>query len=174
MTLTTIQSVWVEGALTFTFPPQSLASKYDDWSHYRNQFQSTCGSSKAVDFVFCDQQTLWLIEVKDFRGGKRTKAIELVDEISIKVRDTVAGLVSAKFYANDPEEKKVAQTALRAARVRVVCHIEQPVNPSRLFPVTVNPCNLQLKLRTSIKSIDPHLRVVDRQSLTATIPWSVQ
>lgn len=26
-----------EGALTFTFPANGMASKYDEWSHYRNQ-----------------------------------------------------------------------------------------------------------------------------------------
>lgn len=43
-----IESVITEGALTFTFPRHGIASKYDGWSHYRNQFQKV-GDSKAVD-----------------------------------------------------------------------------------------------------------------------------
>ena len=32
------------------------------------------------------------MEVKDYRANRRTKAIDLADEIALKVRDTLAGL----------------------------------------------------------------------------------
>jgi hypothetical protein len=174
MTVATIQPVLIEGALTFTFPPQSTASKYDDWAHYRNQFQTTCGGSKAVDMVYTDGQMTWIIEVKDFRQHQRVKQIDLSDEIALKVRDTLAGLVSAKFHANDPDEKRCATAILRSKKIRVVCHIEQPAKHSRLFPRAIEPDNLALKLRTLIKAIDPHPAVVDRHSLHADMPWNVQ
>lgn len=169
-----IQSIWAEGALTFTFPNRSIASKYDDWSHYRNQFQATCGGSKAVDLVYADGKVAWLIEIKDFRQHKRTKVIDLPNEIAIKVRDTVAGLVSARFHATDAEEKRCAKELLRSSKIRIVCHIEQPAKHSRLFPRAINPSDLAFKLRTLIKAIDPHPAVVDRHTLHANMQWTVQ
>ena len=40
-----------EGALTFSFPDRCEAGKYDDWSFYRNRFQSVASGSKAVDVL---------------------------------------------------------------------------------------------------------------------------
>lgn len=128
-----------EGALTFTFPATGMASKYDECSHYRNQFQQTCGASKAVDIVFVEDGVAWLIEVKDFRQHARLKTIELPEEIAIKVRDTVAGLVSAKCLASDADEKRCARALVRANIIRVVCHLEQPIKHSRLRPRAIEP-----------------------------------
>lgn len=168
-----IQSVWTENGLTFTFPPNSIASKYDDWSHYRNQFQSTCRGSKAVDLVYLDKNVTWLIEVKDFRVHSRTKTIELPEEIAIKVRDTLAGLVSASFYACDPDEKCCAKKLLRTARLRVVVHLEQPTKHSTLRPRAIEPDKLLLKLRTLLKAIDVRPLIVDTKSLHADMNWTV-
>ncbi|WP_349740512.1 hypothetical protein [Roseateles cavernae] len=170
-----LQSVWTEGALTFTFAPDACASKYDEWAHYRNQFQATCGGSKAVDLVHLDkgQKTAWLIEVKDFRQHPRTKSMDLPDEIALKVRDTLAGLLSASWHANDSTERKCARSLVRAARVRVVCHLEQPAKASRLRPRAIEPDKLILKLRTLIKAIDPHPLVVDCNTLHDSMTWHV-
>ena len=92
-----------EGALTFTFAADAEASKYDDWSFYRNQFQQGCFTdNKAVDLLCELNRSAWLIEVKDYRAHARTKAVDLADEVAIKVRDTLAGLVAARVGANDP------------------------------------------------------------------------
>ncbi|MES2074374.1 MAG: hypothetical protein V4462_02040 [Pseudomonadota bacterium] len=168
-----IESVIREGALTFTFPIESISSKYDDWSHYRNQFQQTCGASKAVDIVFAEGGVAWLIEVKDFRQHARLKTIELPDEIAVKVRDTVAGLVSAKCLASDVDEKRCARALIRADTMRVVCHLEQPQKHSKLRPRAIEPDKLLLKLRMLIKAIDPHPTVVDMNTLRPTMNWVV-
>jgi hypothetical protein len=171
--MATIHNVWEEGALTFSFPAGSIASKYDDWAHYRNPYQPTCGGSKAVDLVYATPQIAWLIEVKDFRLHPRTKIIDLPDEIAIKVRDTLAGLVSARCLANNPDEKRCARALLSAKKIRVVCHLEQPAKHSRLHPHVIEPSNLVLKLRTLLKAIDPHPAVVDRRSLRQDMAWIV-
>lgn len=168
-----IQSAWTEGALTFTFPENCIASKYDEWSHYRNQFQSTCGSNKAVDLVCIEDQVAWMIEVKDYREHARTKAIDLSDEIAIKVRDTLAGMVSASLHANDKDEKRCAKKFVRSEQLRVVLHLEQPEKHSRLRPRAIDPDKIALKLRTLLKAVDPHPIVVDRNSLHAAIRWNV-
>lgn len=105
--MSVVQDSIEEGRLTFTFPVGSLASKYDAWSHYRNQFQSVCGGAKAVDIVYAESKVGWLIEVKDYRVHSRTKASDLAEEVAIKVRDTLAGLVSARCNANEAEERRV-------------------------------------------------------------------
>lgn len=98
-------AVLIEGGLQFTFGSSCLAEKYDDWSFFRNQFQNTCSGAKAVDFICVSNGCCWLIEVKDYRQHPRTKPQELADEVAIKVRDTLAGLVAAKMNANNPSER---------------------------------------------------------------------
>lgn len=173
------QQVLTEGeapmALHFHFP--SPASKYDDWSHYRNQFNSTCQGAKAVDFVFLEggqASTCWLIEVKDYRVHARTKPIDLADEIAIKVRDTLAGLLSAKWNANDADERQYAARLVGADRVRVVCHLEQPAKTSRLRPRAIEPDKVTQKLRGLIKAIDPHPLVVDHRDGAGRVGWTVR
>ncbi len=163
-----------EGALTFTFAADAEASKYDDWSFYRNQFQQGCFTdNKAVDLLCELNRSAWLIEVKDYRAHARTKAVDLADEVAIKVRDTLAGLVAASVGANDPVERAFARRMVRAQRMRVVCHIEQPAKASRLRPRVIEPDKLKLKLRTLLKAIDAHPIVMDRSSAAATLPWVV-
>lgn len=168
-----IQSIISEGNLTFTFPANSRSSKYDEWSHYRNQFQKTCGASKAVDIVYEESGIAWLIEIKDFRQHARTKTIDLGEEIAIKIRDTIAGLVSAKCEAVDKDEKRCAKKLVAASKMRVVCHLEQPAKHSKLRPRAIDPSHLTLKLRTLLKAIDPHPFVVDSSSLHPSMNWIV-
>jgi len=169
-----VSTTIAEGALTFTFAADAEASKYDDWSFYRNQFQQGCFTdNKAVDLLCELNRSAWLIEVKDYRAHARTKAVDLADEVAIKVRDTLAGLVAASVGANDPVERAFARRMVRAQRMRVVCHIEQPAKASRLRPRVIEPDKLKLKLRTLLKAIDAHPIVMDRSSAAATLPWVV-
>lgn len=103
-----------EGRLKFHFPDNANVGRYDDWSFYRNQFNKCCEGTKAIDFVFVEDGVTWLIEVKDYRTQRRTKAINLASEVAIKVRDTLAGLAAAQCNANKMEEKQQARKALRS------------------------------------------------------------
>lgn len=165
---------FVEGKLTFTFPAPLVAQQYDEWSFYRNQFNSAFGGTKAVDFVCLDQQCTWLIEVKDYRANRRSKPSELGDEMAIKVRDTLAGLVTASCNANEPDERLFAKKAVKNKRLRVVLHIEQPAKPSKLFPQVVNPANLKAKLKQLLRAVDPHPLVVNQRHQAADICWKVE
>ena len=145
-----------EGDLTFSFPDQCRASKYDEWSFYRNQFQPVAGGSKAVDILCLDKETAWLIEVKDYRQHPRTKLSDLDDEVAEKVRDTLAGLAAASANANDAEEQELARRALRTHEWRVALHLEQPAVRSPLRPQPFNPANVALKLRSrKLKPLTP-------------------
>ncbi len=154
----------IEGRLSFEFKNVDFAEKYDDWQHYRNKYSPVCEGSKAVDFLVSKNGEVWLIEVKDFRQHRRSKKIDLAVEVERKVRDTMAGLVSAKFLANDTGEKAASTSALSSTKLRVALHLEQPTNPSRLAPLAVNRVNFTMKLRQILRFADPRAQVFDRHS----------
>ncbi|MCP5163050.1 MAG: hypothetical protein H6999_05145 [Hahellaceae bacterium] len=164
----------IEGRLAFTFPENCQSSKYDEWSFYRNQFNSAFGGTKAIDIVHIDNQQTWLIEVKDYRHNARTKPIDLGEEVALKVRDTLTGLIAAKCYANSADEKQFARNALRKNTLRVVLHLEQPKKHSRLFPNAIEPANVLLKLRQWLKVVDAHPVVVDQNTLRPDMNWTVE
>ena len=166
--------VITEGRLQFTFPDNTVATKYDEWGFYRQRFNAAFGGTKAVDILHLDtDRTAWLIEVKDYRASRRTKPSDLADEITLKVRDTLAGLVVARFHAQNKDEKCMAKSILQAHRLQVVLHLEQPQKPSKLFPQVVDPANVKLRLKTLLKAVDAHPHVVDRHTLKATMNWTV-
>jgi hypothetical protein len=102
-----------EGALTFQFPNNWQATKFDEWSFYRNQFQSVCGGAKAVDLLaIAPDHQLWIIEVKDYRQHPRAKTLDLVNEVACKVRDSLAALVAARVNANEAGEQELSRVAL--------------------------------------------------------------
>ncbi len=58
-----------EGRLRFLFPDNTVASKYDEWSFYRNQFNSAFGGTKAVDLIHVDGRHS---PPPDFPGARAT------------------------------------------------------------------------------------------------------
>ncbi len=72
-----MQTIDADG-LSFEFPDSWQAVKYDDWSFYKNRFIKMNDGIKAVDIAAFDgNNTLWLIEVKDFRQHGRQKTTPL-------------------------------------------------------------------------------------------------
>ena len=164
-----------EGNLEFSFPNGCDASKYDEWSFYRSQFQHVAGGSKAVDMLCIAGDSAWLIEVKDYRRHPRTKLLDLVDEVAGKVRDTLAGLAAASANANSDAERKFARRALAKRRWRVALHLEQPNVTSRLRPRPVNVADMKLKLRSrGLKAVAPHPMVTSKGHSRPGVPWAVQ
>lgn len=165
----------IEGKLIFECPDDWWATPYDQWAFYRNQFQSVCDGSKGVDILALSPgfKETWLIEVKDYRTDRRTKPIDLANEVAFKVRDTLAGLVAAAVNANDSEEKSFARQSVQSSRLRVALHLEQPEKHSRLFPRAINPANVRQKLKGLLKAIDPHPRVLDRTMARTSLAWKI-
>ncbi len=162
-----------EDDLGFEFPADWHVSKYDAWAFYRNRFQSSFGGARAVDIVArSPDRTTWLIEIKDYRRHRRGKIIELPDEIACKVRDTLAGLVAARCNANDTGERDQAHHALSGQQIRVILHLEQPARHSKLFPRSIDPADVQQKLKQLIRAVDPHPKVVARGD--KTVAWQVR
>ena len=163
-----------EGDLKFTFPDHCEAHKYDEWAFYRNQFQSVAGGSKAVDIVCVSGDTAWLIEIKDYRRHRRTKLIDIDDELASKVRDTLAGLAAASSNADVHDERTFATQALRTRRWRVALHLEQPNARSRLRPQPFDVANVLSKMRKKVKAVDAHPVILNREADGPDVPWNVQ
>jgi len=167
-------NIITEDRLSFSFPHRVQATKYDDWSFYRNQFNAAFGGTKATDLIAIDGDTTWLVEIKDYRIHRRTKPIDLGDEVAVKIRDTLAGLTAAQCNANNKDEKQFARSALKTKKLRIVLHLEQPLKHSRLFPRVINPVAVQQKIKQKLKAIDAHPKVVDQHSLSPDMSWTVQ
>ena len=158
--------------LKFDFPASWSASKYDDWNFYRNQFLRIGSGVKAVDLIALSADTAWMIEVKDYRVHRRTRAVDIHQEFADKVVYILAALLPAKVNANDIAERDFAAKTLRATQLRVVLHLEQPEKHSKLFPRAMDPANVQLKLRQKLKAIDPHPIVAETAKMHG-LQWTV-
>ena len=167
----TMTVLHVDG-LKFDFPAAWSACKYDDWNFYRNQFLRIRPGIKAVDLIVLSPGTAWMIEVKDYRVHRRTKAVDIHEEFADKVMHTLSSLLPAKVNANDKSERDFAAKTLRASRVRLVLHLEQPAKHSKLFPRAIDPANVRLKLRQKLKAIDPHPIVAETGRMHG-LDWSV-
>jgi hypothetical protein len=163
-----------EGNIVHCFPSDWIASKYDDWPYYRAHFEKAFTGCKAVDLVAQDPQgTLWLVELKDYRVHQRTKPGHVVDEVSVKVRDSLAGILGASKWHSGHAHLDAARKHVLAKRIRVVFHIEQPKEHSRLFPRIGDLANLQQKLKQQVNAVDPHPLVVDLDH-SLSVPWTVR
>ena len=141
--------------MRLTMPEGWLVWKYDESDFHQNRFQSFAGGVKAVDAVALEPgQTLWLIELKDYRQNKRRKPSSIFAEIASKVLDTLAGLAVARASATMPQERTFAQQALSCGQIRVVLQLTQSGHPHRLFPQVVDPVDARIKLRKAVKQVD--------------------
>lgn len=164
--------IFVDG-LTFSFPDGWKISKYDDWSYYRRQFSCMWAEIKSLDLLAVDlQRNGWLIEVKDYRIHQRTKPSDLAEEVAKKVFDTLAALPPARVYANNDDERGMAQALLKVKRYRVVLHLEQPTKSSKLFPRVIDPAKVKQKLRKLLKPIDSHPMITEMAKMY-NLCWSV-
>ncbi len=159
--------------LLFEFPANWKASKFDDWTFYKRQFQSVCGGTKAIDLIAVEPKfCCWVIEAKDYRRHRRTKTIDLAEEIALKVRDTLAALVAANANATADDERETAAAAIRCPRLRVALHLEQPAKHSMLFPRAIDPAIVLQRLKQLVRAFDPHPLVVEMGRMTA-VAWTV-
>lgn len=161
--------------ITFIFPDQWEVFKYDEWSFYRNRFQSMAEGQKAVDIVAVEKNKneLWLIEVKDYRQHRRTKAVDLPLETALKVRDSLAGIFTAAKRSDDSTEKCQAENCLSVNNIKVALQLEQPVKNSKLFPRAIDISNISLKLKSLVKAVDYHPLVIDSNKNQNKAGWQL-
>lgn len=202
-----------EKRLTFAFPEDYYVTKYDEWEHYKifqnscnlrnkidtnekgkngiNQSVDDDNGSSGVDIIALHESTLWLIEIKDYyRLGLEPNA-QSIDEklsdlpylIARKIRDSLAGLVSAKFKAEKQEQKDFSRLALNCNEIKIVLHIEMPSIRSKLYPSSSDLANLlkdKFKLSEFTKNfancyaepIFTNISHINNPQLR-NVPWSV-
>lgn len=163
-----MQRLLVDG-LKFDFPNGWQASKYDEWSYYRNQFVKQFNGIKAVDVIaLAPRHLVILIEVKDYRHPDTEKPSELAQAVANKVMYTLASMLPCSLLANDPTEKALAALVLQCKELRVVLHMEQP----RAHRPVVDPADILQKLKKLLRAVDAHPKVVSMQN-NPLLPWTV-
>jgi hypothetical protein len=171
---------FTEGAFTVDFPDHWAICRAEQTSFYRRHFQSFCVGCREMDFQAYDPHSLvlWLLEIKDYRVFRRTKLLDLADEVAEKTRDVLAMLVVAGVRDNAAsapgrfEAGEFWNMARNANSIRVVLHCELPATPSRLFPGIKDAANLQTKLNQKLRIVDPHVLFTNR-AMAHHLPWEV-
>jgi hypothetical protein len=163
----------IEQQLRFVFPDGWQAEKYDDTAFYLKHFKGFA-NSKCVDIVAfsAEGDSLWLIEVKDYRLYPRDKQIDLFDEFAQKVRDTLANLYLAQ-RKSETSIHEFARLAAQKPKIRVALHLEQPNSPSRLKPLIAERTKALQKLRQAVRVADPHPWLCETSQMPPNCPWQV-
>lgn len=166
---------------TFTFPDGWLVMKYDETPYYKNKFQGIIRGGregmKAVDLIAMNKRNgvMYLIESKDYRVNQRKKKIPPYEEFIQKVLDTLTGLIPTALCSdtfNDGEDL-LREQLKKAKKLRLVLHFEQPKSPSKLNPRKYDPLDIQGKIRSKLRSIDPHVLVIDERTHNKVV-WSIR
>jgi hypothetical protein len=95
-----------EGRLRFAFGDAWQVEKFDSHRDYRERLQKLRGriggqeeGAKAIDFVArrteLPQPGLYFIEVKDYSEDRIQNHSDLIEALTLKVRDTISGLIVA-------------------------------------------------------------------------------
>ncbi len=160
-----------ESNIDWVFEDGWTVVQHDDSTWYRKHFQA-CGGSSAMDFVALQDQgeVGWLIEVKDFTTEPPLRSKDLVEIITKKARDTLAGLVAGAINANTEDEQDFFAHALTKRRLRVAFHCERPTRKRKLFNRLPDPADLKQKLRKSLRTIDKRVVVMDCSSTFSAVP----
>lgn len=167
-------SVEIDGFL-LTFQAGWATWAFDSSTFYRKHFQAFDGGTKAVDLLALSSEgLLWLVEVKDYRRQRRTKVGSVYDEVASKVIGTLAGIFAASVNANDPQELKFSQEAVRCNRIRVALLLAQSTRSSRLFPQVIDPLDAQDKLRRLLRAVDRRAICVSGSIREAQLPWQTR
>lgn len=198
----------IEDQLAFIFPDNFHVIKWDGSDHHKT-FQNCCNlqnndkdknkkdadkkddvkkdpdkGSKAVDIVAIYESILWLIEIKDYSREQllNEKLSDFPYIIARKIRDSLAGLVSAKFKAKSQEEKDFAHLALNCNEIKIVLHVEMP-SISKLSPSSSDLASLlKNKFKTSEFTIsfeDCYAKPIftdithTNNEQQSDVPWSV-
>jgi hypothetical protein len=166
-----------EGQLTFSFPDEWEVVKYDDTNFYRKKVDK-CKETKAVDILALSDSSLWIIEVKDFRGHRienkdRIVNHELAEEVAQKVRDTVSGLYGA--YRSSAEQLSCFCTHMfpnNDRRIQVILFLEEdrPADQHKRFKQVRS--SIKAKIEQQLSYLNVRCNVLNIQELSPQLGWS--
>lgn len=149
-------TVFHEQKLSFAFDDEWHAVKWDDEPAYRDGLEKIDGCP-AMDLCGLRGRSLYMIEVKDFRGHRienKHRLLEqspgnLANEVAHKVCDTVAGLLGAHRVRQQEEARwRPFGEALASlgAELRVILWLEEDVHHGPARAMTLAD-SLKSKLR---------------------------
>lgn len=152
-----------EQDLIFDFGTDWHVIKYDDHADFNRRIKKF-RDSRAVDFIAVyDKNSIWFIEVKDFRGyptnnRRRINSGDLAQEVAIKVRDSVAGAVGARQMSSTPDTWKPPMKCLNIDRsIFVVLWLEEDIMSDPGYAMTLT------------SKIKEHLRWLTTQVIVSRI-----
>lgn len=169
--------------LNFTFEASVNAEKYDDWRHVNSDWPERA-DKKKMDVVAVEPvpavQTLWMIEVKDYRvisSPPNPSNLEgLPQTVADKADHTLLGLADAAANARIPNERQLSSRSQACGTTRIVLHLE-PHPPSgahsALFPSGF-AANVHQRMKQLVAHIDSNPLVLNCSNTPqAVVPWSV-
>lgn len=164
----------VEGRLTFSFPENMKAIKFDDTAFYRNRFLKVRNNIKAIDIIALDDKKVYFIEIKDYThpDTKNIKPSDLIEAVINKVIFSLAAILPMKNTADIEIEKEMAKKVSTANEIKVIVHIELPPKRRTLSQSNFDLQAIEIKLRSKLRVIDPHLKITTKDKLLG-LPWSV-
>lgn len=127
-----------EGVIRFVFGDRWLIRRLDNHPSYRSGIEKLDGT-KAVDFVgILDENELFFMEVKDFRGHRIENRSRLRNELWIeigqKVRDSLACIIGAhRTSSSEPElwEKLNQRIHDKRKTIKVILWLEEDMVHSK-------------------------------------------
>ncbi|MDR2891489.1 MAG: hypothetical protein LBV80_00125 [Deltaproteobacteria bacterium] len=169
-----------EGCQIFSFPKEWIVEKYDAWRFVKydvgDEHLGFNGIKekgiKSVDFCAIDTDScLWLIEVKDFRKGRKDNDIGIFNNIVDKILYSMSGLFAARYTAERETEKKFAQQAATTQKMRFVLQIEVQTTTD-FDSYFIDIADIQHKMEQKLSRIAPNPIVASMNNLQG-LPWNV-
>lgn len=183
-----------EGRLTFDFPAAAnwYALKYDDRTKpgfYKTRLEIINGT-KGVDFVVSQQpefSSVWLLEVKDFRGFQEELDAELktgtlVLEVVQKAVHTCAGLYLAACGQHELITADLRAATLRPPQWKLLLFLQQDPLPDSPHEQTrkkaahnrvVQRQDIAKKLRAKLKPLGIGSELAELDQLPRNVGWTV-
>lgn len=170
-------TIFNESDLQFKFSDKWWIVQYDNLIDYK-KLNDAIEGSKAVDFIgVLNNNTLALIEVKNFRGHRiETKPrvhggddpIEL--EVARKVRDTLAGIVAASRHSTHlkAEWRKVLDIFKNTNKnIEVILWLEEDLPPQ--YSATLRDKKMQARGGTLTKRLQQKLEWLTQRVFVCNI-----
>lgn len=157
----------------FTFPNTWETFQFDEWSKYK---RITPTGVKGCDVVGVDEDdTLWLIEMKDYTYPGATQPQDLPEVVAAKAFGTMGVLFSASHLTSEHGYTEVVRRCVDAKRVHVALHIQvKDAHKSRESILSVL-APLKSKILKYTKSLGvANVIVTDHQYSGSKVPWTAR
>ncbi len=158
-----------EKNLEFEFNLENVI-KFDETIFYNKKFDNL-PNAKAVDFIGYDKNKIVIIEVKDFSGYEAEnknrllirKEDSLHTEVALKVRETLACLLSAGTFEDDNDlkpfiEKITKKINSKDIEIKIILFLEGEISKKDLQ-------SIKKKKKNDLRWLNGHVLVENTQQI---------